>query len=63
MSDFMRCPSCEVWDGLFWRFVAHHGAFMAANPRLNVMARQLDAMDDARRRTHLARAEAFLERL
>jgi deoxyribodipyrimidine photolyase-related protein len=63
MSDFMRCPSCGVWDGLFWRFIAQHGAFMAANPRLNVMARQLDAMDDARRRTHLARAEAFLERL
>jgi len=62
MSDFPRGAWCEVWDGLFWRFIAQHGAFMAANPRLNVMARQLDAMDDARRRTHLARAEAFLER-
>jgi deoxyribodipyrimidine photolyase-related protein len=63
MSDLRRGPWGAVWDGLFWRFVARHHAFFDANPRLSVMARQLERMDGAKRRAHLAAADAFLDAL
>ena len=60
MSDFKRGPWCAIWDGLFWRFIAKHRAFFAANPRLGVMVRNLDRMEAAKLQAHLATAEAFL---
>jgi deoxyribodipyrimidine photolyase-related protein len=63
MSDFGRGPWCEVWDGLFWRFIAQHAHFFEANPRLAVMSRQLERMDGHKRRAHLAAAEGFLAKL
>lgn len=63
MSDFKRGPWCEVWDGLFWRFIARHEGFFAANPRLSVMTRQLHRMTAEKRRTHVEIAERFLANL
>ena len=62
MSDFARGPWCAVWDGLFWRFIAKHRVFFAANPRLGVMVRNLDRMDVGKLQAHIAIAEAFLAR-
>ena len=63
MSDFPRGPWCDIWDGLFWRFIAQHRGFMEGNPRLNMMVRQLDRMEDTRRAAHWARAEGYLAAL
>jgi deoxyribodipyrimidine photolyase-related protein len=46
MSDFRRGPWCEIWDALYWRFVAKHREFFTANPRMRVMVSQLDKMGD-----------------
>jgi hypothetical protein len=29
MSDFKRGPWCEIWDGLFWRFIDRPDCFSA----------------------------------
>ena len=63
MSDFPRGDWCDVWDGLYWRFVSRHRDMIAANPRMRVMTRQLERMDKAKRRRHLAHAERFLAKL
>jgi deoxyribodipyrimidine photolyase-related protein len=63
MSDFDRGGWCETWDALFWEFIAAHRDFFAANPRLGVMARQLDRMAPARRSAQQQRAAAFLAAL
>ncbi|MFM7740297.1 MAG: FAD-binding domain-containing protein, partial [Planctomycetota bacterium] len=46
MSNFKRGPWCEIWDGLYWRFIAKHREFFAKNPRMSVMAKQCDRMGE-----------------
>lgn len=60
MSDFPKGPWCDIWDGLFWRFVGKHRKVFAGNPRMRMMALQWDRMDSIRKRRHLSHAEAFL---
>jgi deoxyribodipyrimidine photolyase-related protein len=63
MSDYPKGPWCDVWDGLFWRFVKKHRDLFAENPRTAVLVRQLDRMDTAKLRGKLHEAEGFLETL
>jgi len=63
MSDFARGDWCDIWDGLFWRFISRHKGVFAANPRMRVMAVQLDRMDRGRLKTHVKTADQFLARL
>ncbi len=62
MSDYGKGPWCDVVDGLYWRFIDRHRAFFAGNPRLALMPRALDRLDDERRTRIFAAADAFLER-
>ena len=43
MSDFKEGPWCEVWDGLYWRFIRKHRDFFSRNPRMKVMRTSLIA--------------------
>ncbi len=61
MGDFKRGPWCDIWDGLYWRFIDRHREFFQANPRLSMMVRLLDRMDPIRRDGLFLAAEAFLE--
>ncbi|MCS5691908.1 cryptochrome/photolyase family protein [Cyanobium sp. FGCU-6] len=62
MGDYKRGPWCEIWDGLYWRFIDRHLSFFQANPRLSMMAKLLERMDPERRHALAAAAEGFLER-
>jgi deoxyribodipyrimidine photolyase-related protein len=59
MSNFKRGPWCEIWDGLYWRFIAKHREFFAKNPRMSVMAKQCDRMGEKLDR-HVEVAGRFL---
>ncbi len=61
MSDYGKGDWCDVVDGLYWRFVARHQEDFAKNPRMAMMARMLDRLDDDRRRTIFDAAEQFLD--
>lgn len=63
MSNFKKGPWCEIWDGLFWRFVDKHKKFFAANPRLNMMNRQLAKMKEEKKVRLFKAAEQYLESL
>jgi deoxyribodipyrimidine photolyase-related protein len=63
MGDFKRGPWCEIWDGLYWRFIDRHRAFFQANPRLSMMVRLLDRIEPPRRQSLMAAAEAFIQRV
>jgi deoxyribodipyrimidine photolyase-related protein len=62
MGDFKRGPWCEIWDGLYWRFIDRHQAFFQANPRLSMMVLLLERLEPGRRQRLFAAAEAFIER-
>ena len=62
MGDYKKGPWCEIWDGLYWRFIERHRTFFQANPRLSMMVHLLDRIEpDRRQRLHRA-ADAFLSR-
>lgn len=63
MSDYPTGEWQEVWDGLFWRFMHVHRDFFETNPRLAMLVRNLDRMDESTLANHLKKAEAFLTRL
>ena len=63
MSDYPPGPWCDIWDALFWRFLAKHRATFAANPRMALLLGNLDRMPEARRTGLMAAAEAYLMQL
>jgi deoxyribodipyrimidine photolyase-related protein len=62
MSNFKRGPWCEIWDGLYWRFIDKHRSFFASNPRMSVMAKQCERMG-AKLERHKEVSERFLAAL
>jgi len=62
MSDFPKGPWCDIWDGLYWRFVGRHRHRFADNPRMRVMAVQWERMDASKRSHHLNNAENYLRK-
>jgi deoxyribodipyrimidine photolyase-related protein len=63
MSHYKRGPWCDIWDGLFWRFIHKHRDFFTSNPRLSMMVRIFDKMDEAKRHHWLQIAESYLVQL
>ncbi len=61
MSDFPAGDWCDIWDGLYWRFIAKHENFFLSNPRLSMMPRLLAKMDSSRRERLINTAENFLK--
>lgn len=63
MSDFKKGDWCDVWDGLYWSFIADHREFFADQYRLSMMVRLLDNMPNEKREGHRKVAEDFLDSL
>jgi deoxyribodipyrimidine photolyase-related protein len=47
MSNHPKGDWCVVWDALFWRFIHKHREALARNPRMSMMAVQVNKMDPA----------------
>ncbi|MEM7278399.1 MAG: cryptochrome/photolyase family protein [Pseudomonadota bacterium] len=62
MSDYKKGPWCDIVDGLYWRFIEKHRDFFASNPRLALMPRALDRLDNNRRGRIYEAADEFLHR-
>lgn len=60
MSDYKKGEWCEVWDGLFWRFIENNSKFFAKNPRMNMMVKLLEKMDPSKKKNLLAQADEFI---
>ena len=63
MSDYKKGHWCDVWDGLFWSFIAEHQTFFRGQYRLAMMARNLDRMAPETLAAHQQRASRFLDGL
>jgi deoxyribodipyrimidine photolyase-related protein len=60
MSDYKKEGWCEVWDALFWRFMHTHRNFFLKNPRLGMLIKTFDKMDEAKKEKLLSKAKLFL---
>ncbi len=73
MSDYKSSPFggenqkenswCEIWDGLFWRFMHVHRSFFLKNPRLGMLVKMFDKMPEEKQKKHIDIADNFLESL
>ncbi len=63
MSDYKKEAWAEVWDALFWRFMDKQRDFFLQNPRLGMLVRTFDKMDQSKKNAYWTTAEAFLKRL
>ncbi|MEL6108286.1 MAG: cryptochrome/photolyase family protein [Planctomycetota bacterium] len=63
MSHYKKGEWCDVWDGLYWRWIWNHADELAKNPRWAMMCSMAKKMDVDKRERHLRMAESFLERL
>ena len=61
MSNFKKGDWCETVDGLYWKFIEDNKEFFAKNPRLSLMIRALDKLDQERKFRIFKAAEIFIE--
>lgn len=63
MSHHRQAAWCDVWDGLYWRWIWNHVDELASNPRWAMMCSAARKMEAEKRRLHIGNAESFLKRL
>jgi deoxyribodipyrimidine photolyase-related protein len=63
MSSYKKGPWCEVWDGLYWKFVSEKFQFLAKNPRLSMMVAMWGKKSKAQQKQLLQAADAFISRV
>ncbi|WP_082217717.1 cryptochrome/photolyase family protein [Dyadobacter psychrophilus] len=63
MSDFPKGDWQQTWDGLFWRFMDKNRNFFLKNPRLGMLIRTFDNMEETKQQAHLQHANDFLSKL
>jgi deoxyribodipyrimidine photolyase-related protein len=62
MSDYPKGFWCDIMDGLYWRFIEKHKAYFLSNPRLSMMALQVEKLDPERKKRIFFAAEAFIRK-
>ena len=60
MMDFKKGNWCDIFDGLYWRFIDKNRDFFKTNPRLNMMVSLFDKMKKDRKEKILSKANQFL---
>ena len=60
MSNYKKGEWCEVVDGLYWKFMNDNLDFFRSNPRLSIIPRALDKMDNERKKNIFFKADSFM---
>jgi len=60
MSDYKKDEWCEIWDGLFWRFLHKNKAKIASNSRIGML---LKTNDYSKVKDKIKIGDKFLEKL
>ena len=63
MSNYPKGDWCAIWDALYWRFIYKHKTEFIHNPRMSMMAVQVNKMDSAKLKSHLLIANDFLSKM
>ncbi|MFK8058488.1 MAG: cryptochrome/photolyase family protein [Polaribacter sp.] len=63
MSNYKKGDWQKTWDGLFWTFMDKHRDFFLSNPRLGMLIRTFDKMNQEKKEVHFENAKLFLNQL
>ena len=61
MMHFKKGPWCDVMDGLYWKFIDRHKKFFLKNPRLAMMVRISEKMNQERKTRIFKAANNFIK--
>ena len=61
MMHFKKGSWCDIMDGLYWRFIDKHKDFFLNNPRLSMMVRILEKMNEERKNKIFNAANQFIK--
>ena len=61
MMNFKKGEWNDTMDGLYWRFINKNRVFFSKNPRLNIMVKIYDKMNDSRKKLIISKANAFIK--
>ena len=53
----------EIWDGLFWEFMHKQRKFFLTNPRLGMLIKIYDKMNESKKEIHRYNAQLFLDKI
>ena len=62
MSNHKKGDWCDIVDGLYWKFISDNIDFFKKNPRLSLMPRALEKINNERKVMIFDKASDFIER-
>lgn len=63
MSNYQKGPWCDLWDGLYWNYIADHYGESLRNPRMAMMARMYDKLGPEKQQQHIAHTKKAIDTL
>ena len=63
MSNYTKGDWCDIWNGLYWRFIHKNQEKIKKNPRMSMMVNIMKRMDTDKLSSHLEIANKFLKKL
>lgn len=63
MSNFSRGKWCDIWNGLYWRFIDRNKDTFAKNQRMSMMVRTLEKMDKTKKDRLFEMAEKKIDEI
>jgi deoxyribodipyrimidine photolyase-related protein len=63
MSRYKPDAWCQIWDGLFWRFIDRNAGIFRNNPRMQLMLANSQKLPAPKKQNLIHQAETFLHRL
>lgn len=63
MSNYPKGEWCEIYDGLYWRWIWKNHARLSTNPRWTMMCKLAERMEKKKMNQHLRRADTYLSKI
>ena len=61
MSNYKKDEWCDIVDGLYWMFMNDNISFFKSNPRLAILVKSLERMNEHRKIKIFEKANHFIE--
>ncbi len=62
MSNYKKDEWCDIVDGLYWMFMNDNIAFFKSNPRLAILVKSLERMNENRKQMIFEKANDFIDK-
>ena len=62
MSNYKKDEWCDIVDGLYWMFMSNNISFFKSNPRLAILVKSLERMNENRKKMIFEKANDFIEK-